>query len=90
MKLAKQEQKVFHYIRDKRGCTTRDIQRDLLIECPSARITGCATKGWRSGRIGQKKYPGSRPFVMYAVNDIKPRYAYEFDPVKGVVMERRM
>ena len=45
MKLAKQEQKVFNYIRDKRGCTTRDIQRDLLIECPSARITGLRSKG---------------------------------------------
>jgi hypothetical protein len=39
MKLTKQVQKVFNYIRDHRGCTTRDIQQALFIECTSARIT---------------------------------------------------
>jgi hypothetical protein len=31
MKLTKQEQKVFNYIRDHRGCTTRDIQREMYV-----------------------------------------------------------
>jgi hypothetical protein len=89
-KLTKQEQKVFNYIRDHRGCTTRDLQRDLLIECPSARITGLRNKGIVVTTIGQKKYPGARPFEMYAVEDIKPRYTYEFDAVRGVMVEREL
>lgn len=67
-KLTKQEQKVFNYIRDHRGCTTKDIQRDLGIECPSARITYMRQKGVVIASIGQKKYPGARPFEMYAID----------------------
>jgi hypothetical protein len=46
---------------------THDIQRDLWIECPSARITGLRTKGVDVQSVGQKKYPHSRPFEMYAI-----------------------
>lgn len=68
MKLTKQEQKVYNYIRDHLGCTTKDIQRDLGIECPSARITYMRQKGVDIRSIGQKKFPGSRPFEMYAID----------------------
>jgi hypothetical protein len=59
--LLKQEKKVFDYIRAHGGCTTPDIQRDLLIECPSARITGLRNKGVVVRSIGQT-YPG-RPTI---------------------------
>lgn len=67
MSLTPQEQKVYDYIRDHRGCTTRDIQRDLWIECPSARITGLRNKGVDVQEIGKVKYPGARPFTRYAI-----------------------
>lgn len=82
MTLTKQEQKVFRYIRDHRGCTTKDIQRELGIECPSARITYMRQKGVQITSIGQKKYPGARPFEMYAIDGAeKPkRQEVEFLP----------
>ena len=43
---------------------TRDMQRDLGIECPSARITGLRNKGVAVLSIGQRKYRGARPFEM--------------------------
>jgi hypothetical protein len=65
--LTPQERKVYDYILTHRGYTTHDIQRDLWIECPSARITGLRTKGVDVQSVGQKKYPHSRPFEMYAI-----------------------
>jgi hypothetical protein len=44
-KLTPQEDKVYRYILTHRGCATHDIQRELWIECPSARITGLRNKG---------------------------------------------
>lgn len=71
MKLTPQEQKVFNYIRAHPGCTTRDIQRDLWIECPSARITGLRNKGVPVREVGTVKYPGARPFTKYAIGPMK-------------------
>ena len=45
MKLTKQEKKMFEYIAAQRSCTTRYPTRELLIECPSAPITGLRNKG---------------------------------------------
>lgn len=73
MKLTRQEQKVYDYIRAHRGATTRDIQRDLLIECPSARITGLRNKGVEVLEVGTEKYPGARPFVKYAIGNPPPQ-----------------
>jgi hypothetical protein len=85
--LTKQERKIYDYIRAHRGCTTRDMQRDLGIECPSARITGLRNKGVTVLSIGQKKYPGARPFEMYAVEEVrKPRQVIEYLP-NGTVRE---
>lgn len=85
MKLSKQEKKVYDYIVNHRGCTTRDIQRDLWIECPSARITGLRQKGVNIYSIGQKKYPEARPFEMYAIDKVV--YKYVFDPVRNAMVE---
>jgi hypothetical protein len=79
MKLTKQEQKVHNYIRDHRGCTTRDIQRDTFISCPSGRITEMREKGVQIFSIGQRKYEGSRAFECYAIGEEihKPKQVVE-------------
>jgi hypothetical protein len=87
MKLTKQERKVHDYIKAHRGCTTRDIQRDTLIECPSARITGLRHKGVLVKEIGTLKYPGARPFIRYAIEEASPRFRYEL--INGVMTEIR-
>ena len=84
MKLTRQEQKVYDYILAHRGCTTHDIQRDLFIGCPSARITGLRTKGVDVQSIGQKKYPHSRPFEMYAIGRPLTKMVSQVEIVDGV------
>jgi hypothetical protein len=88
MKLTRQEQKVYDYILAHRGCTTHHIQRDLFIECPSARITGLRTKGVDVQSIGQKKYPHSRPFEMYAIGRPLTKMVSQVEIVDGVARER--
>jgi Helix-turn-helix domain len=81
MKLTKQQAKVFAYIRDHRGATTSDIQRDTRIGCPSARIAEMRKKGVNIFSIGQKRYEGSRAFEMYAMTEVpKPRQVVELQP----------
>jgi hypothetical protein len=71
--LTKQELKVFNYIRDNRGCTTRDIINDTYVTCVSGRITEIRKKYRLAGlpepiiSIGHRKYTGARPFEMYAI-----------------------
>jgi hypothetical protein len=61
-----------------RGTTTSDIQRDTGIECPSARITEMRGDGVKIISIGKKKYPGSKAFEMYALEEQpKPRQVVE-------------
>jgi hypothetical protein len=81
--LTPQERKVYDYILTHRGCTTHDIQRDLWIECPSARITGLRTKGVDVQSVGQKKYPHSRPFEMYAIGKPLTRRVSTVEIVDG-------
>ena len=70
-KLNSQENKVYRYIEDNYGCTTHDIQADLFIQCPSARITKIRQKGYPLVGVGLKKYPNTKPFVMYAIKELK-------------------
>jgi Helix-turn-helix domain len=88
-KLTKQEAKVHSYILNHRGCTTHDIQRDTFIECPSARITALRHKGIKIISIGKKRYPDSRPFEMYAIeNELPtPKPTYTYDPTRNVMVE---
>jgi hypothetical protein len=92
MKLTKQEQKVYNFIRDHRGATTKDIERELGITCPSARITYLRDKGVNIKSIGQKKYPGTRAFEMYAIEDAEPPYktVYKLNEATGNMMEVRL
>jgi hypothetical protein len=77
--LTKQQQKVYAYIRDHRGCTTSDIQRDTKIECPSGRIAEMRKAGVEIISVGQKKYEGSRAFECYAIGEEihKPKQVVE-------------
>jgi len=54
MKLTKQDCKIHDYVLARRGAT-RDMQRDLGIECPSPRVTGLRNKGVVVQSIGEKK-----------------------------------
>jgi hypothetical protein len=67
MNLTNQQRKVANYIFNHRGCTTKDIQRDTGITCPSGRITEIRQAGINIFSIGKKKYPGSKAFEMYAI-----------------------
>jgi hypothetical protein len=77
MKLTKQERKVHDYIKAHRGCTTRDMQRDLGIGSPSARITGLRHKGVLMKELGTAKYAGARPFVRYLIEETAQGRRYE-------------
>jgi hypothetical protein len=67
MNLTPQQRKVANYIYQHRGCTTKDIQRDTGITCPSGRITEIKQAGVNIYSIGKRKYPGSKAFEMYAI-----------------------
>jgi hypothetical protein len=84
-KLTKQEKRVHDFIVAHRGATTKDIERELGITCPSARITYLRDKGVNIRSIGQKKYEGSRAFEMYAIEGAQPAYktVYELNPETG-------
>lgn len=69
MTLTKQEQKVYDYILNHAGCTTRDIIHDTFITCPSGRITEMRKKGVPIISVGKKRYGGgTMPFEMYAID----------------------
>jgi Helix-turn-helix domain len=65
--LTKQQRKVANYIWQHPGCTTKDIQRDTGITCPSGRITEIRQAGIVIRSIGQKRYPGSKAFECYVI-----------------------
>lgn len=67
MKLTPQETKVYNFIRDNPGATTHDITIATYIQKPCARIVGLQHKGIEVVIVGEKKYPGSRPFKQYAI-----------------------
>jgi hypothetical protein len=67
MKLTSQQKKVANYIFHHPGATTKDIQRDTGITCPSGRITEIRQLGIEIRSIGQKKFAGSKAFEMYKI-----------------------
>lgn len=90
--LTKQQRKVFDYIRAHRGCTTKDIQRDIGVSCPSGRITEIrdALEGsqLKLVSVGQRKYPGSKAFECYAIEGTVLKRVYEFDKQRRVMVEK--
>ena len=67
MKLTNQQQKVYDYIRDHRGCTSHDITRDTFVQKPCARISELRDAGVEFEDLGKKKYPGTQPFTKYGI-----------------------
>ena len=64
--MTKQQKKVYDYILEHAGCTTRDIVRDTFVSCPSGRITELR-KIVKIKEVGFLKYPESKAFVRYAI-----------------------
>lgn len=91
MKYTPQEMKVYTYIKDHPGATTHDITRDTFVQKPCARITDLRAKGAKIVSIGQKKYPGSRAFECYAVEEPLTRVvsSFEYDHERGCMVEKR-
>lgn len=69
MKLSNQQQKIYDYIRNHRGCTSHDITVDTFIQKPCARISELRALGVKITSIGHKKYPNSKAFEMYAIDE---------------------
>lgn len=69
MSMTKQQEKVYRYIMNNRGCTTHDIVRDTFVQKPCARISELRALGVKVVSIGHKKYPGSKAFEMYAIEE---------------------
>lgn len=67
MKLTKQQRKVANYIYNHPGCTTKDIQVDTGITCPSGRITEIRQMGIEIRSVGKVKYLGSKAFEQYMI-----------------------
>lgn len=65
--LNKQEQKVYDYIKSHPRSTTRDIQHDTWVTCPSGRITEMKQKGVDIRSVGKRHYEGSRAFEEYQI-----------------------
>jgi hypothetical protein len=67
--MTKQQEKVYRYILNHRGCTTHDIMRDTFIQCPSGRISELRDMGVDIQEIGTLKYEGTKAFVRYAIGE---------------------
>lgn len=69
MKLTKQQEKVYRFILNNRGCTTKDIMLGTGIQCPSGRISELRAQGVKITSIGHRKYEGSKAFECYAIDE---------------------
>lgn len=92
MKLTKQQNKVYAFIRANRGCTTADIQRATGIECPSGRIAEMRRMGIKIVSVGKRKYPGTKAFECYAIEGAEPAYkmVYRLNEETGDMKEVRV
>jgi hypothetical protein len=88
--LTKQQYKVYTFILNNRGCTTRDIQTGTGIECPSGRISEMRAMGVHIISIGKRKYPGAHAFECYAIGEPLKRTVSRYEYVNGVMVERRV
>jgi hypothetical protein len=90
MPMTKQQEKVYRYIMNNRGCTTHDIVRDTFIQKPCARISELRALGVKVVSIGHKKYPGSKAFEMYAIEEPLMKVKSVFEIRDGVAFERKI
>lgn len=85
--MTKQQEKVYRYILEHRGCTTHDIMRDTFVQCPSGRISELRDEGVKIISIGQKKYEGSKAFEMYSIESPLTKKVSHVEIVDGRAVE---
>lgn len=86
-KLTKQAEKVYRFILANRGCTTKEIMLGTGIQCPSGRISEMRADGVKIISIGQKKYPGSKSFEMYAIEEPLTKQVSHISVIDGRAVE---
>ena len=86
--MTKQQEKVYRYILENRGCTTHDIMANTFIQCPSGRISELRQQGVKILSIGHKKYLGSKAFEMYAIEEPLTKKVSHFEIINNVAVER--
>ena len=87
--MTKQQEKVYRFILANRGCTSKDIMFGTGIQCPSGRITELRRDGVNITSIGHKKYPGSKAFEMYAIDEPLTKKVSSFTIVDGKAVETK-
>lgn len=89
--MTKQQEKVYRFILSNRGCTSKEIMLGTGIQCPSGRIAEMRADGIKIVSIGQKHYPGSHAFEMYAIDDplTKQVSRFVFDEERKCMVEHK-
>lgn len=87
--MTKQQEKVYRFILNHRGCTTKDIMLGTGIQCPSGRISELREQGVKIISIGHRKYEGSKAFECYAIDEpFKKKVShFSYDPVAHIMVE---
>ena len=84
--MTKQQEKVYRYILEHRGCTTKDIMLGTGIQCPSGRISELRNQGVQIISIGHRKFDGSKAFEMYAIDEPLTKQVQHIEIVNGVAI----
>lgn len=87
--MTKQQEKVYRFIVANRGCTSKEIMLGTGIQCPSGRITELRNQGIKITSIGHKKYPGSKAFEMYAIDNPLTKQVSTFSIIDGKAIETK-
>jgi len=87
--MTKQQEKVYRFILANRGCTSKEIMLGTGIQCPSGRITELRSEGVNIVSIGHKKYPGSKAFEMYAIDNPLTKQVSRVSIIDGRAVETR-
>ncbi len=85
--MTKQQRKVYEYIRDHAGCTTKEIMMSTGIQCPSGRISELRRDGVDIISVGQVKYEGSKAFEKYQIGTPLTKTVSRFVPSNGGMRE---
>lgn len=59
--------RVYKCILENPGITSKEIMLVTGVQCPSGRISEIRDLGIKIISIGQRKFPGSKPFEMYKI-----------------------
>jgi hypothetical protein len=88
--MTKQQEKVYRYILNNRGCTTHDIMRDTFIQCPSGRISELRNQGVKIQSVGHKKYEGSKAIEMYTIEQPLTKTIEQVEVVGNVAVVKKI